>query len=88
MYQLAKIENDEKLFNQAQVILEKGVELGSRVYTLAHLYAIRQNKTKALELLNQALAKKEVTIKLVEGDEDWVHYKDDVDFINLLNSFK
>ena len=88
LYQLAILKYDETLFTEAEAILEKGIQLHGKVYNLARLYMIRENKTKALELLNQALANKEVTIKLVEGDEDWAHYKDDVDFINLLNSFK
>ena len=88
LYQLAILKNDDTLFIEAEVVLEKGMQLHGKVYNLACLYSVMQNKIKALELLNQALANKEVTIKQVEGDEDWAHYKDDVDFINLLNSFK
>ena len=78
----------EDLFIYAESIILKGIELGNSVYNLACLFSLKKNKPKALELLNQSLEKKETTIIHVEEDEDWEYYKNDEDFINLLNKYR
>ena len=73
---------------KSEQILQKGYDLGGNCYNLACLHSLRKNKIKALELLKQALKKQEVTVKHAEEDEDWEYYKNDEDFINLLNKYR
>jgi len=85
--QLAKLKKDEELLRQGLEMLHKAVELGGKSYNLACVYAWKNEKNSALKYLENSLMKKEISVKFVEGDDDWVEYKNDVEFISLLKKY-
>lgn len=85
---LAKLKNNDVLYEQSIEKFNKAIELGSSSYNLACVYAIRKNKTKALEILENSLKKKEIESLFVAGDDDWKFFLEDVDFILLLKKYK
>lgn len=84
----AKIRKDENLWSQAEIIFKKGVDLGGDKYNLSCLYALKNNKEKALDFLEKSLENKETTPKNVEKDDDWNNLKNDEDFKFLLAKHK
>ncbi len=85
---LAKAKNnDEELYKEAFEKLNKVIELGGSSYNLACLYSLRENKEKALEVLEKCLQNKEIKISHVEQDEDWDNFKDDKDFKKILKKY-
>lgn len=87
IYDLAKLKGDEVLYQQSFEKLNKAVELGGSSYNLACAYALTKDTKNALKYLENSLKKKEISVELVEGDEDWVEYKNDVEFISLLKKY-
>ncbi|MBP1681620.1 MAG: hypothetical protein H6Q35_1959 [Proteobacteria bacterium] len=84
---LAKISEHnraEALFTEAFDKLNKAIEMGASTYNLACLYAIRGNKDKALEVLEKSFKNKEIKTSFVMDDEDWKHFKEDEDFLKLI----
>lgn len=80
--------NDEILYNEAFEKSTKAFELGAGSYDLACHYSLRNNKEKALELLEQVLKNDEISISHIETDEDWDNLKEDNDFKELIKKYK
>ena len=59
--------------------------MNGKSYNLACAYAMKKDKGNALRYLSEALNNKEIKVSFVEDDEDWKFYKNDKEFINLLN---
>lgn len=85
---LAKLKNDEALYRQSFEKLNKAVELGGSSYNLACTYALKKEKNNALKHLKNSLIKNEITVEFVEEDEDWEAYKNDMEFIGLLDKYR
>ena len=87
--ELARIKSGseaEILQNKAFEKFQQAVECGGDTYNLAYLYAIRNQKVKALKYLDIALSRNEVTINFVE--ERWKNLRNDPDFQDLLSRYK
>ncbi|MCG3692628.1 TPR end-of-group domain-containing protein [Aliarcobacter butzleri] len=84
---LGKENNNEDLYKEAYEKLTKAAELANLIYNLACFHSIRRNKKEALELLEKALIKKEVTISSILKDEDWDNFKEDEDFKKLIEKY-
>ena len=78
----------EELHKEAFKNYNLAIKYGGNSYNLACLYAIRNQKAKALKYLEQTLSRKEITIGFVEQDEDWKNLRNDPDFQNLLSRYK
>ena len=85
--ELAKLKNDMIFFEQCFEKLNKAVELGGRSYNLACAYAVKKDKNKALEILENSLKKNEIETSFVERDDDWNTFLDDSDFIALMKKY-
>ena len=81
---------DEKeiLINEAIEKYLQAVKYGGRSYKLARLYALRNRKEDALKYLDLALSRGEVSVKLVEEDNDWDAFREDPDFKRLLAQYR
>lgn len=79
---------NNKLKREAYDILHKGIELGSDVYNLACYYSLIGEKDKALEWLEKSLEREEDTTDFILADTDWISFKDNSDFINLIKKYK
>lgn len=94
LFQLANIQEveKEKLFFESEETLLKSNQFESseinRVYNLSCLYAVWGKKEKALENLEIALTNKEITVSHVFKDDDWTDYKEDENFLKLLEKHK
>ncbi len=84
---LSKLNKDETLLNEAETVLIKGIDLGSKKYNLACCYALQKKKENALKILQIALENKEINTQFVKDDEDWDSFKNDEDFIALLAKY-
>jgi hypothetical protein len=62
--------------------------LGGKCYNLACFYALRENKEDALFYLDLSLKKEEIAVGFVENDKDWDSFKNDEDFITVLNKYR
>lgn len=78
----------EELHKEAFKNYNLAIKYGGNSYNLACLYAIRNQKAKALKYLEQTLSRKEITIGFVEQDEDWKNLRNDPDFQHLLSRYK
>lgn len=87
LFNLAKIRNDENLYNQALQKLNKAIELGDDYYNLACFYSIRRDKDKALKLLEKVLKNKDIPISHILKDKDWDNFKKDEDFKKLIKKY-
>ena len=88
---LAKIKSGseaEKLYNEAFEKYQQAIKYGGGSYNLACLYALRNRKEEALKYLDHVLSRAEVSVKLVEEDNDWNSLRDDPDFKRLLSRHK
>ncbi|MES0490442.1 MAG: hypothetical protein ABUK01_10645 [Leptospirales bacterium] len=70
----AILKNDESLMKQSFEKYEKATQLNP--------------KDNAIKYLAQSLEKKDVSLEHVEGDSDWDGFKDDSDFIELLDKHR
>jgi len=86
--ELAMLNDDKELYRESFEKYEKAFELGGKSYNLACGYALIQDKANALIFLENALKNKEETIDYIERDEDWDAYRDDPDFIALLDKYR
>lgn len=87
---LAKTQSGDKaeaLYNQALGKLKTVVELGGSCYNLACVYALKQDKEKALLYLNRSLENKEQSLEFIMADTDWAGYLDDEDFKAVVNRY-
>ena len=82
------MKNDEALYRQSFEKLHKAVELGGSPYSLASAYAWKKEKNNALKYLENSLIKKEIAVEFVKEDEDWEAYKNDIEFIGLLDKYR
>ncbi len=78
----------EDLYRQAYDRFKEAVELGGSAYNLSCHYALKSDKENAFLYLKKSLTNGEITSKFVMGDEDWVNYHSNRDFINLINKYK
>ncbi len=88
---LAKIKSGseaEELYDKAFEKFQQAIKYGGGSYNLACLYALRNRKEEALKYLDHALSREEVSVKLVEEDNDWNSLRDDPDFKRLLSQYK
>ena len=81
---LAKLKKDENLLKEAIEICRKAIALGASSYNLACCYALKKDKMKAFELLEQCLKNKEIETSHVEADEDWKAFWQDPEFLMLI----
>ncbi len=89
LLELYKLKNDESLYYECIEKIKKSKELGGKdVYNLGCLYALRNHKTEAIQILEQSLDSREITLTHVESDDDWKLLKEDSDFIALLKKYK
>ncbi len=84
---LAKLTSDKSLYEECFEKLTKAVNLGGESYNLSCLYALENEKEKALHYLKMSLSKNEVRKEYILEDPDWAHYLQDSDFIALLKEF-
>lgn len=71
--------------------LEKGKKaylLGENPYNLSCIYAVLSDKENALKYLKETLERKLIQPEYINDDNDWHNFKNDPDFINLLNIYK
>ena len=88
---LAQIKSDseaEELYEKAFEKYQQAIKYGGGSYNLACLYALRNRKEEALKYLDHVLSRAEVSVKLVEEDNDWNSLRDDPDFKRLLSQYK
>jgi tetratricopeptide (TPR) repeat protein len=78
----------EEMYQKAFEMYKKAISYGAGSYNLSCLFAIKGEKTKALELLKSCLEKKEISPEEIKNDNDWDLLKNDVEFQNLLNKHK
>jgi tetratricopeptide (TPR) repeat protein len=78
----------EVLYGEAEVICLKAVELGGGCYNLACFYALQNKKADALHYLDMSLIKGEISISHINEDTDWEEYRQDADFIALLDKYR
>ena len=79
----------ERLYDKAFEKFQQAIEYGGdSFYNLACLYVLRNRKEEALKYLDHALSRGEVSVKLVEEDNDWNSLRDDPDFKSLLSQYK
>ena len=91
LMELAKIKSDseaEGLYDEAIEKYQQAIKYGGHSYNLVCLYALRNRKEDALKYLDHALSRGEVSVKLVEEDNDWNSLRDDPDFKSLLSRYK
>lgn len=91
IYALGKIKEGiekEKLFLESEEILLKGIKLGNSPYNLSCLYAIWEKKEKAFFNLEKALINNDLAISHIIKDNDWINYKGEDIFMNLLEKYK
>ncbi len=91
LMELAKIKSDseaEGLYDEAIEKYQQVIKYGGHSYNLACLYALRNRKEDALKYLDLTLSRGEVSVKLVEEDNDWNSLRDDPDFKRLLSRHK
>jgi tetratricopeptide (TPR) repeat protein len=87
LMQLAKtigVDVSNTYWQQAKNALEKAAELGGGSYNLACWHALQQQKAEAFHHLKIALENNEITIDHLVNDDDWKLYRDDLDFLQLL----
>jgi TPR repeat protein len=77
----------EALFKQAFDKYQQADEQGGRCYNLACLYAIRDERNKALHYLDLSLSKQEISTSFVVVDEDWNEYLLDDDFKKIIDKY-
>ncbi|MBL4774282.1 MAG: hypothetical protein JKX98_12110 [Alcanivoracaceae bacterium] len=78
----------EQLYKQAFDKFKKAIEYGASSYNLSCTYALKKEKENALRYLNISILNNEIDIDFVENDEDWQYYLKDIEFIELLNSYR
>lgn len=78
----------EKYLNEAIEVIKQAVDLGGERYNLACVYALKNDKAKAFEILESCLKEKTVAPDFVQADEDWQIYQADPDFIKLIEKYK
>jgi tetratricopeptide (TPR) repeat protein len=77
----------EALFKQAFDKYQQADEQGGHCYNLACLYAIRDERNKALRYLDLSLSKQEISTSVVVSDEDWNEYLLDDDFKKTIDKY-
>jgi len=78
----------EKLLNQAVSVLENAVKFGGSAYNLACAYALKNERKKAFEHLENCLNNNEIRAAFVKSDGDWQAFFGDVDFMSLIEKYK
>lgn len=88
LIELGKLKNNEKYFIEALEISQKGYNISGESYNMSCAFALLSDKESALIYLKETLDKKLITLEYINTDNDWNNYRDDQDFINLLNQYR
>jgi tetratricopeptide (TPR) repeat protein len=88
IFELARMKQDENLYEQAIEKYEKTCKINYRYFTLSCFFASLEKKEKALHYLEESLRNKQIEVNLVLDDDDWKNYLNDNDFIFLINKYK
>ncbi|WP_158441684.1 tetratricopeptide repeat protein [Nonlabens dokdonensis] len=90
MFHIFKFEYLEEMeinLKKAKALAEKTVNLGGSSYNLSCIYSLLKEKNKALKHLKKSLSKGQIDKDHVLKDQDWKHYKEDPDFIELMEKY-
>lgn len=79
--------NDKKSLINIEELYKKSIKYGGAKYNLACLYSIQNKKEEAFEILNEILKNNEITKSHILEDEDWKHYLEDEEFLNIINKY-
>ena len=79
---------DPSLLEQMLEKAKAAYELGGGGYNLACAYALKKDKENAFKYLEESLEKKQISLQHVKEDNDWDAYREDPDFIALLEKFE
>lgn len=84
---LAKLKNDPGFYKKCVSRLIELQKNGGAVYNLSCAYALNNEKENAFKYLEKVLSNNEISIEHVQKDEDWDAYRQDAEFIELLDKF-
>jgi tetratricopeptide (TPR) repeat protein len=87
---LAKTKSGDEKNRMLSFAIEKintAIKLGSGVYSLSCIYALKGEKDKAMEYLSKCLDNYEIDVDDINKDSDWDELRSDPDFINLLDKY-
>jgi tetratricopeptide (TPR) repeat protein len=90
-YALAEIKQDkdaEDLYNQTFENFKQAIKYENNAYKFAGFYKLEKEKDKALFFLDKSLSNNEVEVEFVEKDDAWKDYRNDKDFIEILNKYR
>lgn len=91
LLQLSKLQTGEESMNsliEGKKMAQKAFQNGESAYNLACSYALLNNKRSALNVLNDVLDKKQISIEDILNDDDWKAYRDDDDWKSLIEGHK
>jgi tetratricopeptide (TPR) repeat protein len=80
--------NNTTYYDKALEIAKKGYQLNGNPYNIACAYALSFNKEKAFKYLKETLDKELIAIEHINQDNDWDVFRNDEDFVNLINQYK
>ncbi len=78
----------EILLQQAFEKYQKSAEFGGKVYNLACMFALKNNKDEALHYLDLTLKNQEEPTSFILKDPDWKDYLEDPDFLAIIEKYK
>jgi len=85
---LYHLTQEKNLLEEALEKAAKAYKLDSNPYNMACVHALKEDKEKALKYLEICLENKQVPIDHIDKDNDWDFYRDDSDFIVLLDRYR
>lgn len=81
---LNKLDRTEEAISDYQ----KAYELGNGAYNLACGLALMNENSNALKYLEETLENREISIEHIEEDKNWDSFRNDSDFIALLDKYR
>ncbi|WP_175621414.1 tetratricopeptide repeat protein [Chryseobacterium schmidteae] len=88
LIELGKLINENKYFEEALKISKKQYNLEGDPYNMSCAFALLSDKENALKYLNETLDKNLITLVHINEDDDWKAFRNDEDFISLINHYK
>lgn len=85
---LADIKNESILYDYALNKYTKARNLGFNYSYICKLYCHKGDKENTLKYLDLCLEEGSLTRLEVLNDKEWPNFKDDIDFINILNKYQ
>lgn len=64
------------------------MSLGATLAELSKIEEDHKEKKAAFDYFENSLKKNELPIENIEKNDDWNNFKDDIDFIELLNRYR